>query len=835
MLANAEPTVLEFEVLEEYTNATFASALCLQLNSTIQTLILKSSSLAFYVVPDCMALKAPTLASFSSIPPCIVSNFSVFPSTITTLSWNTLYATPALSSRGTVDGFTDQGSVSWNEVYTLLPNLQSLTIQKSNLVGSLPDQLPASTVSFSLQNTPLSGTIPPGLFFRLPSHNILSFTVRNCMISGSIPPSLFTNWTGVTGSNTITFDVSSNRLVGGFPASILASFNGVNFSTFTWNIHGNGISGPLPSPLLPDGLIKPNGVLTFNISSNQFSGTLPAVNYTVVPPTFLIDASNNLLSGTLPPRLFSASSGWQQFSATLSSFRLSLTNNLLSGTIPSTFLAGGMTANATFRTVYLSLGGNRLSGTIPEELFYLPATNKRQDGAETQNPRLETGMDESSKSVFSASSASTSDSSATAARFAYTASVGIQVDLSSNQLLGTLPAGLLTNLIPVPLITTDPFFNISLDKNINLVGTISESILASTVDGLTRFHISASGTSLSGTLPTRFCTKLSTTYLNLAGTKISGDFPSAWLTGCKFSVLNLSNCSSFNASLPSGFFSSNKIASFSAANTPLTGLMPAVTAGLSVLDLSGTSLDFCNASTASMSSSWQDGNQSCVLSHSPACNCPTNFTAWCTVQCAPPTPCSGNQPNADFECVNGVWTTASTNVPTLIIPSGVGAVVTVSGNLTSESIIIQGLGTSVAIGGCAANLSSVVIEINPSELESLGTQLHILVTTDGEGTCASSLDDVNLSISVKSGGCKKVKAQKVVSDNGSTLGAYFTLNKSSCNTWWIILVSVICGLILVAVIAVVLLAVLYKPFRETIRPFSKDRRAEKALEGKAWS
>ena len=120
------------------------------------------------------------------------------------------------------------------------------------------------------------------------------------------------------------------------------------------------------------------------------------------------------------------------------------------------------------------------------------------------------------------------------------------------------------------------------------------------------------------------------------------------------------------------------------------------------------------------------------------------------------------------------------------------------------------------IGGCSTNLSTIVIELSPEEVKQLQSTKSLqtfLTLSNLSVECSSSLEDVTLSTQVPDG-CRKVETKKVVTDNGKTLGAYFTVDSSGCNRWWIILVSVIAALVVLGVVAAIVVRVVWLKKRE---------------------
>ena len=185
-----------------------------------------------------------------------------------------------------------------------------------------------------------------------------------------------------------------------------------------------------------------------------------------------------------------------------------------------------------------------------------------------------------------------------------------------------------------------------------------------------------------------------------------------------------------------------------------------------------------------------------------------------------PQACPGTPPSSAFTCVGGVWEAINVNTTTLVLPPNVGTVVII-GNLTSSSVVINGIASNINVTGCVLdNLTLVHIDLDKDDTDVVGSKVYTLISALN-GSCQSNLDSIAVTASIKNGGCQKVSVKKITSNNGSTLSGLFTIDKSSCNRWWIILVSVVCGVILLALIAVVLMAIFWPAFRLKLRPFSK--------------
>ena len=178
-----------------------------------------------------------------------------------------------------------------------------------------------------------------------------------------------------------------------------------------------------------------------------------------------------------------------------------------------------------------------------------------------------------------------------------------------------------------------------------------------------------------------------------------------------------------------------------------------------------------------------------------------------------------------YTCEGGRWVSlGSVTIPEITIPST--GPVTIVGNLTTETITFNGLGGTINVTGCTRIGTSITIELTIEEFEQLiksGEATNLLITSSG---CdISGLNGVPINTIVPTGKCEKITTTSETTT--STLSAVFKIDRSGCkksNTWWIVLVSVLAGLIVLGAIFAVLAT--FTPLRNYIRPFA--RRAEQA-------
>ena len=320
--------------------------------------------------------------------------------------------------------------------------------------------------------------------------------------------------------------------------------------------------------------------------------------------------------------------------------------------------------------------------------------------------------------------------------------------------------------------------------------------------------------------PTR---ALSSTF---SGNTFSGTIPAEWST-CKFSSIQISN-NNISGSIPPGLLNSSALTSFGASSTSLSGDLPNMRSGLEV-NLATTKINFCSeASVASITSATL---ASCTLANTLICGCESNYVRKCTFTVCPPSPstspatssdCQGPRPSPSFSCIGGFWTADVITTPTLVIPANSGTII-VSGNMTSSSIVLNDLTSTIEVIGCATNLTQIHIELTKEQVEKLGkSQLYQLLSTLSRN-CSTSLDDVNMSVHVRDGGCRKVSVRKVSSDDRSTLSGLFTVDNSSCKTWWIIVVAVVASVVVLGIVIIIIVFACVPACRVKVRPYSKSR------------
>lgn len=804
------------------TNDSFAEEVCAQVADAGFNGVLEITGTPCLnlILPSCISQYA--LNSITIQTCIIIESFAIFPPSIISVTikessflMNESFTLPAPiapstepapspsaptpSFNSSLNGFDADGNVDWDEVFTLLPVLITLTISDCDLRGPLPSAIPASLLAgFDLSNNELSGTIPASLFSLTADYNSYSFYLSGNSLTGTIPESLFEPFRGRKMS-TILFSMKNNELSGPIPSQLLQPFANTNGSSFELDLSANQLNGSI-TDFLPENLIDNNatGASTVRLilSSNQLTGSLPASFLANMPVastlTFYVD--DNKLTGSLPSSVFP--NGWYEIGSGIMGAYLNFSANGFTGSIPSTLLGTDtLTQNLTLNALVLSFDDNKLD-TLPDSLFYryLTAT---EFVAISVSGSLQISM---KNNAFSGAFPSTMLS------HAGTTGTQIQLTLSNNRISGAFP--------------TDAFADLSssIGSNIVLASNNSFASLPECSPGLS--------------------------YYDFANNALSSTIPSSY-AACSLIALFVTDNPVLTGSIPPGFLSSPTLVYLAASNSGLSGdLLTNFSATTQTVDLSGTDIDFC--SSATLAAGFSTYTASCNLNDTSACQCATSYAMCSTNACPPvepvapvtpptnapsspsatPTGCpSGTRPTSEFTCVNGGWTAPSTTAPVLTIPSGAGSVL-VTGNVSSSAIVIDGLGTTITIGGCASNLTQVVLELDAETIKKLASKtLQPLVVLSASATACTNLSSVALSTKLTSSTCKSIKSEKVLSTDGGTLSALFTVSSSGCNTWWIILVSVLVAVVIIGAVIAVAVAMIWnrKKAKRNTKTLAKAR------------
>nr|GLL19527.1 receptor-like protein 12 [Ipomoea trifida] len=222
----------------------------------------------------------------------------------------------------------------------LIHGLQELNLEfNSYLSGGFPS-FPenGSLRMISVVATQFSGSLPASISNL---SNLSRIDLSDCNFSGSIP-STMAQLTSLT-----YVDFSSNNFIGSIPNfSSSKNLTSIDFSF-------NGLTGPLSSKYF-EGLSK---IVSINLGSNLLSGRIPPSLFSL-PSLQRLDLSNNSFDG-----------GFDEYvnvSAVSQLETLDLSSNRLSGSFPNYFFEFPKLSE-------LHLSSNSLGGKVPSSMFSLPS------------------------------------------------------------------------------------------------------------------------------------------------------------------------------------------------------------------------------------------------------------------------------------------------------------------------------------------------------------------------------------------------------------------------------------------------------------------------------
>jgi hypothetical protein len=175
----------------------------------------------------------------------------------------------------------------------------------------------------------------------------------------------------------------------------------------------------------------------------------------------------------------------------------------------------------------------------------------------------------------------------------------------------------------------------------------------------------------------------------------------------------------------------------------------------------------------------------------------------------PPIPpeCPQPIPNG-FECENGILIAKETvSEPVVTIPPNAGTV-QVLGNVTiSTTLTFSGFGSSLNSSGCVSISDGIVLDLSKTK-DPVIPQDEVTLVRQSEA-CSTSLIDIPVSVNAGKT-CKKISAKPSTSSTPSQLNVLFVLDKSSCNTKWIIVGSILGALVIIGAATVAIMWTCHK-------------------------
>ncbi|PKU64112.1 LRR receptor-like serine/threonine-protein kinase RPK2 [Dendrobium catenatum] len=236
------------------------------------------------------------------------------------------------------------------EVFGQCENLKFLNISSNKLSGWISNALPVPCMDvFDVSGNELSGPVPAFInntchLSRSASDNQVSAYAS--FFSKRARAGLSSPYLKTGGEQLVYHNFAGNNFTGNFPTLPVAVNTSGNQIIYAFFVERNQFGGPLTNSLFE----KCNALegLVANFSNNLIHGEIPEKIGALCESLVVLDASDNQLTGTIPPSLGLS----QNLTA------IDLSRNRLQGQIPVNL--GNLKI-----LKYLSVAGNNLSGQIP--------------------------------------------------------------------------------------------------------------------------------------------------------------------------------------------------------------------------------------------------------------------------------------------------------------------------------------------------------------------------------------------------------------------------------------------------------------------------------------
>ena len=535
--------------------------------------------------------------------------------------------------------------MNWNAFFASKPELRALELNHLSIEAPMPTLIPSALTAFEVPENLISGTIPADLLSNYPASSSIRLSFAKNKLSGSVPSALFANFQGAA----LTFDVSSNALLGTFPRFSRTAIDYVRL-----NFGSNRLSGTIPSDLLNYNLWgAPQAFVS--LDNNLFTGTIPGDLFSAantVDTHIYLNFAGNALNGSMPNFFANISSSFK-----LNSWSFDLSRNQLTGPINNNIWPPTSLGAAFVEALYES---NRISGTIPATLFEA-ADPKIREFRLNLGSNLLTGsilpslLENAPFEDFRLASMVLANNSLTGPLTPQLIGSGgravtFVLDISSNPIGGTIPADLFSSYLPADDGTTKLTVSIG---NCGLVGTLP-SLTTSNLGTLT---LNAENNALSAIPTSSWASYLTIPdestdlELNFAHNNFTGelflpnkdplnslmslnvygnDFTSLIIGANSAYIidLNVGMNTRLTGSIPKSLFSEGSYRELTliANHTTLTGEFPEPVRGLYGLDVSNTSIDFCGSN---WTSPWDYILFFCSLQHTNAGNCISKYPPPC--------------------------------------------------------------------------------------------------------------------------------------------------------------------------------------------------------------
>lgn len=184
---------------------------------------------------------------------------------------------------------------------------------------------------------------------------------------------------------------------------------------------------------------------------------------------------------------------------------------------------------------------------------------------------------------------------------------------------------------------------------------------------------------------------------------------------------------------------------------------------------------------------------------------PPSPTSPPTTSSTPSSTCTGTSPGSGFYCSDGVWVSNGTVTTTTVTITTTSVIV--NGNLTAQTVTFSGSVHNVTVTGCVT-IDGITIDLSTTDPNTLAGKTVGLISQGSN--CTTSLTSIPVSITQSKSSCASVSSSTSSTSTQSSLSVLFSVDKSSCNTKWIIIGCVVGAVVLLAVVGIIVFVTVRK-------------------------
>jgi hypothetical protein len=194
--------------------------------------------------------------------------------------------------------------------------------------------------------------------------------------------------------------------------------------------------------------------------------------------------------------------------------------------------------------------------------------------------------------------------------------------------------------------------------------------------------------------------------------------------------------------------------------------------------------------------------------------------------------CTGNAPFSNCQCISNVWRCSGSQVVNASAPVAVTNPISIEGDLivNDPDVLVISIGdldstnfgkAVITVSGCVSLLQPITLELNKKAVNAVPTGIDGQEVQILESSCRQPAQTELLRVTQKERQCRKISNQPMESttDSGRAgISVIFRVQSSTCNYWWIILVSVL-GSTIVVVALVLVVFTKFGVVRQIIQPY----------------